>query len=198
MSDFAAVPIFDEPTRRRVSARQAETVHRLTAASVDEVRSVGYDALTVRSVAKRAGVAPATAYTYFASKQHLLTEVFWRRLMTLPPTEHAEGASVAQRATAALSDLALLVADDPAIAAACTTAMFASDPDVNVLRERIGAEMLSRLSEALEGHEDPAVLRAVQLALQGALVQAGLGHLDYNDLPDRLAEVVGLLLPEGE
>ena len=45
--------------------------------------------LTVRNVARRAGVAPATAYTYFASKDHLVAEVFWRRLRgppTAPPT----------------------------------------------------------------------------------------------------------------
>ena len=29
---------------------------------------------------RRAGVAPATAYTYFSSKSHLVAEVFWRRL----------------------------------------------------------------------------------------------------------------------
>ena len=29
-------------------------------------------------VAARAGVSPATAYTYFASKDHLFAELFWR------------------------------------------------------------------------------------------------------------------------
>ena len=52
----------------------------------------GYDGLTVRTVARRAGVAPATAYTYFASKDHLLAEVLWRRLQALPvPSVHDHG-----------------------------------------------------------------------------------------------------------
>ena len=34
-------------------------------------------------MARRAGVAPATAYTYFASKEHLVTEVFWQRVREL-------------------------------------------------------------------------------------------------------------------
>ena len=38
----------------------------------------------MRSAAERAGVAPATAYTYFASKDHLLAEVLWRRMEALP------------------------------------------------------------------------------------------------------------------
>ena len=40
--------------------------------------------LTVRNVARRAGVAPATAYTYFSSKDHLLAEVLWRGMEALP------------------------------------------------------------------------------------------------------------------
>ena len=76
----SVVALSTEPTRRRLTERQAHTVERLTVAAVDEVRVVGYDGLTVRNVARRAGVAPATAYTYFASKDHLVAEVFWRRL----------------------------------------------------------------------------------------------------------------------
>src|SRR6478672_5858664 len=76
-----------EPVRRHLSERQADTVARLTDAAVEEVRGTGYEGLTVRNVAKRAGVAPATAYTYFASKDHLVAELFWRRLQQLPQVQ---------------------------------------------------------------------------------------------------------------
>ena len=46
-------------------------VHRLVDAAVEELHRTGYEGLSVRNVAKRAGVAPATAYTYFSSKDHL-------------------------------------------------------------------------------------------------------------------------------
>ena len=69
-----------EAPRRELTARQAAVVDRLTAAAVHEIRAKGYEGFTVRNVAARARVAPATAYTYFASKDHLITEVFWRRL----------------------------------------------------------------------------------------------------------------------
>src|SRR5690606_23747154 len=52
--------------RRHLSDRQARTVAGLLDATVDELREVGFDGLTVRNVARRAGVAPATAYNYFA------------------------------------------------------------------------------------------------------------------------------------
>ena len=176
-------------TRPRESARQERTVERLTIAAVAELRSVGYDGLTVRNVARGAGVAPATAYTYFASREHLVTEVFWRRLAALPETELDGHDSAYARVVATLTDFALLVADEPEVAAACSAAMLAADPDVGMLRDRIGAEMRRRLMLALGEVSDPAVLLTLELAVSGALLRAGMGHMAYSDLPVLLSEV---------
>src|SRR5690606_37273408 len=62
--------------RKHLSDRQARTVAKLVDAAAEEVVAIGFANLTVRNVAKRAGVAPATAYTYFASKEHLVSEVY--------------------------------------------------------------------------------------------------------------------------
>ncbi|MBV8463864.1 MAG: TetR family transcriptional regulator, partial [Acidimicrobiales bacterium] len=51
-----------EATRRRLTERQAEVVAELVRAAGVEADEGGYDGLTVRGVARRAGVAPATAY----------------------------------------------------------------------------------------------------------------------------------------
>lgn len=193
-SDADVVPLSNESTRRQLTDRQARTVQRLTEAAVDALRDEGYDGLTVRDVARRAGVAPATAYTYFASKDHLVTEVFWRRLQALPDTHLDRRRTAANRVIAAVSDLALLVADEPELAAACTISMLGTDPDVATLRARIGAEMHRRVADALGADADPGVQRALDLALTGALVHAGMGDLTYAELPDRLTEVVGLVL----
>ena len=40
------------------------------------LRESSYADLTVRAVAARAKVAPATAYTYFSSKNHLIAEIY--------------------------------------------------------------------------------------------------------------------------
>jgi AcrR family transcriptional regulator len=188
--DAVVVPLSEESTRRRLSSRQARTVQKLTAAAVEELRAVGYDGLTVRNVARRAGVAPATAYTYFASREHLVTEVFWRRLSALPETAQPGRRSPAGRAAATLADIALLVADEPELAAACTVAMLASDPDVKHLRDRIGAEVHRRIRDALGADARAVEVTTIELAVFGALVQAGTGHLAYGDLPQLLAEVV--------
>jgi len=187
-----------EPTRRHLTAtlspKQAATVDKVADAVVDELRAVGYDGLTVRNVAKRAGVAPATAYTYFGSREHLVTEVFWRRLDALPDTDMARRRSTAGRVSATLADLALLVADEPELTAACTAAMLATDPDVKLLRDRIGAAMQRRLVVALGDDARPGVLDTLTLALSGAMVQAGMGHLAYDKLPALLDEVVDVVL----
>lgn len=186
-------PPTTEPTRRRLTERQADTVRRLTGAAVAEVGETGYEGLTVRNVARRAGVAPATAYTYFASKNHLITEVFWRRLGALPPVG-ADGTPRA-RVTGVLRETALLVSDEPELAAACATALLGTDPDVRELRGRIGAAIRERLRAALREHDDPKVLGALELACTGALVHAGMGHTSYARMADRLAETAELILP---
>ncbi|WP_307797534.1 TetR/AcrR family transcriptional regulator [Actinomadura barringtoniae] len=179
-----------EPTRRRLTERQADTVRRLTDAAVEEVREAGYEGLTVRNVAKRAGVAPATAYTYFASKNHLITEVFWRRLSALAPVEGTGKA----KAVEVLREIALLVSDEPELAGACTTAMLGTDPDVRELRVRIGVAIRERLEAALGSGADPKVLGALELAYAGALVHAGMGYTSYARMADRLAEMAELIL----
>ena len=66
--------------RQGINPRQAETAERLLAAGLEELEAVGHEALTIRTVAHRAGVSPATAYTYLASKNHLFAELFSRFL----------------------------------------------------------------------------------------------------------------------
>ncbi len=181
-----------EATRRQLSARQADTVRRLTEAGVVEVRRAGYENLSIRDVARRAGVAAATAYTYFVSKNHLLTEIFWRRLSALPPVDRDEP-PVEGRAVAVLRELTLLVSAEPELAAGCTAAMFGSEPDVRALRLQIGTEIHQRI-EAAAGPGSGAA-RLLELAYSGAMAEAGLGYMTYGQLADRLAEAADLLLP---
>ncbi|NLD76050.1 MAG: TetR/AcrR family transcriptional regulator [Acidimicrobiales bacterium] len=185
------VTAIDAP-RRALSARQAATVEGLTEAAMAELSAVGYSALTVRNVAKRAGVAPATAYTYFGSKEHLVAEVFWRRFRSQPAAEPS--GSVVDRATGVLSSFALLVADEADLAAACTVAVLADDPDVSVLRERIGTELHRRLLAALGSSATPSVVTTLQYAVSGALLQVGTGHLGYDALPEVLENIAETVL----
>lgn len=180
------------PTRRRPADR-ADRIDALVEATVEELRDHGYEGLTVRNAARRAGLAPATAYTYFASKDHLVAEVFWRRLEALEPV--ASSGRPATSVSKALRALALLIAAEPELAAASTTAVLAADPDVRRLRGRIGAVFNDRIVAALGPDSDPKVVRALNLALAGALLQAGMGYFSYTELADRMDEVVSVVLP---
>ncbi|MCB1255558.1 MAG: TetR/AcrR family transcriptional regulator [Microthrixaceae bacterium] len=176
-----------------LSPRQRQTFDALLDAAEDEIRSVGFNGLTVRNVAARAEVAPATAYNYFGSKEHLVGEVFWRRLSHLPPTKLDRRHTPAKRITAVLGEISMLIADEPELSAACTTALLADDQLVKSLRERIGAEVHGRLVDAL-GVDDPVVVGALELAYSGALLLSGTGHLSYDLLGERLADAAELIV----
>jgi AcrR family transcriptional regulator len=180
--------------RRDLGGRQADRVDALVQATVAELRAGGYEGLTVRNAARRAGVGAATAYTWFGSKDHLVAEVFWRRLAELPPPDVDPRHAPVDRVSSALRDLALLVADEPELAAASTTAILARDPDVQRLRDRIGAAFNERLQAALGEGAEPTVLRTLNLALSGALLQAGMGYFSYAELAERMREVAALAL----
>ncbi len=166
-------------------------MQRLTEAGIEEVRQSGYENVSIRDVARRAGVAAATAYTYFSSRDHLLTEIFWRRLNALPPVD-ASLPPAKDRVVAVLRELALLVSEEPGLAAGCTAAMFGTEPDVHQLRLYIGMNIRQRI-ETAAGAGTPAA-RFLELAYYGAMVEAGLGYTTYEHTADRLAEAVDLIM----
>lgn len=193
MTDLAEIDQA-ETTRRRVTTKQAEVVQRLVEAAADEARERGYQGMTVRSAARRAGVAPATAYTYFASKDHLLAEVLWRRFDALPVAPSPAGTDPLDRVTGVLGSLGLFMADDRVLAAACTTALLGPGPDVQALRVRFGSELHNRIAAALGPEADPAVQLALDLACSGAMLWSGMGHLSSEAVPGALADVARVLL----
>jgi AcrR family transcriptional regulator len=182
-----------ESTRRRLTAKQADTVDRLGRAAVDLLKREGFTGLTVRRVAAEAGVGAATAYTYFSSKEHLVAEVFWRRLAASPPAGH-DSADPAARVVDVLSHIALLVADEPEFAGAVTTALLGRDPDVEVLRQRIGRDIRGRLTSALGPDTDPDVIESLEMLYSGALVRAGMAYASYADISRRLEKSARLML----
>lgn len=182
-----------ESTRRRLTAKQAETVDRLGRAAVDLLNRDGFAVLTVRRVAAEAGVGAATAYTYFSSKEHLVAEVFWRRLAAAPPAPH-ESDDRATRVVDVLQHIALLVADEPEFAGAVTSALLGRDPDVEALRQRIGVDIRARLTAALGPQVDEDVIDSLEMLYSGALVRAGMGFASYEWIAQRLEKAARLIL----
>lgn len=180
----------DQPRNRR----QEETFQKVLAAGREMLRESSYADLTVRAVAARAKVAPATAYTYFSSKNHLIAEVYLDMVRQVPYFTDVNQ-TMASRVEQALRSLALVVADEPGVAAACTTALLSGDDEtVRKVRDRIGAEIHKRIRSAVGPDADPRLLSALEMTYFGALVNAGSGAYTYHQIADRLAYVVGLIL----
>ncbi|MFI1460664.1 TetR/AcrR family transcriptional regulator [Nocardia carnea] len=182
-----------EATRRRLSGKQADTVDKLTRAAMEVLAREGFAGLTIRMVAGAAGVGTATAYTYFSSKEHLVAEIFWRRLRS-SETPVSEDADPTVRVLAELRGIALLVADEQELSGAVTSALLGRDPDVQHLRTRIGVEIRHRLTRALEPETDPDTVESLELLYAGALVRAGMGYESYADIADRLERAALLVL----
>lgn len=174
------------------SPSASSTAERLLEAGREELRAVGHQALTIRTVAHRAGLSPATAYTYLASKDRMYAELFWRFLLEDAGVE-PEGAGPVARVQWVTRRLADRLAATPELAAAVTPALLGPDPAVDELRLRIGAELVRRFRVAL-ADDDPAVLEALALAFSGALLQAGMGLMTYPELADRLDPVVAVIM----
>ena len=193
----------NESPRQGLNARQAETVDRLLAAGLIEVREVGHEALTIRTVAQRAGVSPATAYTYLASKNHLFAELFWRHLAADEAARTVGPGDAVKRVQNAVHSMVARIVAEPELAAAVTPALLGADPDVARLRLRIGGEFLARFEDALrepgsDEPADPAVLEVLVFTFSGALLQAGMGLLTYDAMADRLESAVAVILRGNE
>jgi AcrR family transcriptional regulator len=183
----------DDPPRNR---RQEETFRKVLTAGVAMLRESSFADLTVRAVAARAKVAPATAYTYFSSKNHLIAEVYLDLVRQVPYYTDVNE-PMPSRVEKALRSLALVVADEPEVAAACTTALLTgSDPTTRRVRDRIGAEIHRRIKSAVGPSADARVVAALEMTYFGALINAASGALTYHQIADRLSYVVGLIVGE--
>jgi TetR/AcrR family transcriptional regulator, cholesterol catabolism regulator len=75
-----------------------------------------------------------------------------------------------------------------------TTALLGKDPDVEVLRLRIGRDIRGRLAAALGPDADPEVVDSLEMLYSGALVRAGMGYASYQEIAQKLEKSARLLL----
>lgn len=174
--------------------RQEETTRKVLSAGLDMLRETTYAELTVRAVAARAKVAPATAYTYFSSKSQLVAEIYLDLVRQAPYFTDVNDSTVS-RVTKTLRSLALVVANEPEVARGCTAALLTGDDDaVLQVRNQIGLEVHRRIKSAMGPDADPQTVSALEMTYFGALVHAGSGAFTYPQIADKLTFVVGMIL----
>ena len=180
------------PGRRHLSERQAEVMERLLAAAAEEAEDRPYAEISVRTIAKRAGVAPATAYTYFSGKDHLLAEVLWRCVQESPHlvdlnARPARAGGGRRRAPWVSRPWAR--PPSPCARRHC----WATARRQARARPYRGRDRAPAVAAALGTDADPAVLPVLQVTYTGALLSAGMGHLDFDAVPALMADATALL-----
>jgi len=172
--------------RQWLSERQTTTVNALLDAGLEEIRDHGYETVTLRGVAKRAGLTHTTAYSYFTSKEHLVSEIYWRQVQTLAPARASEGASLVDRVRTAFEAPTMALAAEPELAGGVLVAILGDDPDIRRIREQVGQELVHRVVTALAPVEDAELVETLLIAYSGAMIVVGTGSRDYGSVLRRL------------
>ncbi|MCO1655494.1 cholesterol catabolism transcriptional regulator KstR [Pseudonocardia humida] len=183
------------------SPAQRERRRRILEATLALATKGGFDAVQMRAVAERAGVALGTLYRYFPSKVHLLVAGLAHELSrVLERIERAPvpGATAAERVLLVLHRNTVALQRDPHLTEAMTRAfMFA---DTSVAEE---VRQVSRLTERMLTHamgveeasdEDKDIARVIGDVWLSNLVAWVTRRASAEDVENRLALTVRLLL----
>ncbi|MEU5992497.1 TetR/AcrR family transcriptional regulator [Spirillospora sp. NPDC047418] len=157
---------------RTLSKDQQARRERLIDSARELALAGGYPAVTMHDVADRAGVARATVYRYFATKDHLLTEVAasWAHHVTDDIDALAVGDTQLERLTALLERIVYVAAQEPTLTSAIIQAVTSDDSSVDDARTILFQYLRDRLSAAIG---DPVPHREdVELVLGHILLAA--------------------------
>lgn len=140
-----------------LSGPQAARRQRVVDAAMALASDGGYEAVQMRDVAARAGVAMGTVYRYFTSKDHLLAAVLasWaaqleQQLAKVPPG----GGEPADRLTEVLGRAARSMNRRPELLAAVMAALSSSDPAVVECQQQVSAT-IERVIRRAVGEPSP-------------------------------------------
>ena len=168
---------------------------------IDLIGEVGADAVQMRDVAQRSGVALATVYRYFRSKEHLLAAALedWQKRLTRRILA-ARGSTdegplpgmldYLQRAQRAFHR-------NPNMTALMLQAMTSADPEAKAALDhmnRTNVEMFNRLLEGVAEDDIPNVSFGLNAALSNALAGVLAGMLTLDESLNRVEWVARTLI----
>jgi AcrR family transcriptional regulator len=191
MADVIYLRSYDDRTRA-----DDEVARRALDATVELLREVPYATLTLQSIARRAGLSHGEIRAHFRSKDAIVAEIYLERLRAAPLHLDVEESAQA-RIAAQFTQLVMLLADEPGLAAACSSALICDEPSVRVSRQRINGELQRRVRTVLRSGAWPEVVEILEFGLIGALVHASCGADTFSQTAEDLAGVVAVMLPDG-
>lgn len=190
MADVVYLRSYDDRARG-----DDEAARRVLDATVELLHTVPYSRITTQSIAKRAEVAHSELRAHFRSKDAIVAEIYLERLRAAPlMVDLEQGAK--ERISSQFSQLVMLLADEPGLAAACSSALICEEPSVRSVRQRIHAELHRRVRAALRSGAWPEVAETLEFGLIGALVHASCAG-SFGKTAEDVANVVTAVLPDG-
>ncbi len=186
--------------RRTLSDEQVERRALVVAAAMELAETGGYDAVVMKTVAERSGVALATLYRWFASKDHLLTEVLlsWGSDLSLalgsdPPT----GADPVARVAEALRMVMKTAASRPRLASAVVAAALAAEPAVLDAQTDFHEMVVAWIDIALGDDDLPdrdEVVKVLELVCFASIIRLVSGGESAESAGDQLESAARMLI----
>jgi AcrR family transcriptional regulator len=164
----------------------------------------GYEAVQMRDVATRAGVAMGTVYRYFSSKDQLLVECLGEvagELQAGLRRQPARGATTADRVVDVLRRAIRALERDPNVASALVTglaSLSSEDPAGLESAQAVYGVVSDILTDAMSDGEHPereAVIRTLGHVWLACLITWVRGWSDRNHMWRDLEAAVRLVLP---
>jgi TetR/AcrR family transcriptional regulator, cholesterol catabolism regulator len=178
-------------------ARRAKIIE----AVIDLIADVGADAVQMRDVAQRSGVALATVYRYFSSKELLLAATLedWQKRLTRRVL--AASSSTAEGPLPGILDYLRRAQRafyrNPKMTAFMLQAMTSSDPEAKAAIDHMGrtnVELFDRLLEGVAPEHVPNVTFGLNAALTSALTAVLAGALTLDESLSRVEWVARNLI----
>lgn len=194
-AESAVVPLADMTSRQLI--RRARIIEEV----IDLIADVGAEAVQMRDVAQRSGVALATVYRYFSSKDHLLAAALedWQKRLTRrilaaggPPNQNPLPGILdyLRRAQRAFHR-------NPEMTALMLQMMTSTDPEARATIDQMNrnnVEMFNRLLDGVAPEEIPNVSFGLNAALTSALTGLLTDRLTLDESLSRVEWVARVLL----
>lgn len=191
--------------RRRLSPGQMERRARVLSTAAALAEAGGYEAVAMKDVADGSGVALATLYRWFASKDHLLAEVLLDWMSEIGAAieiDPPDAVTAAERVVAVMQRIADAAGSRPRLAAALTQALLSFDAGVWDSEVDFHSGMAAWIDTAIgpdAGLDRPipdrdAVIEVLEHVCFSSLISLARGRDTPASLGARLALTARLLL----
>ena len=184
-----------------MTSRQLIRRAKIIEAVLDAIGDVGHEAVQMRDVAQRSGVALATAYRYFRSKEHLLAVALedWQERLTrrISSASRYDDLDPLSGVLTYLHGAQRAFSRNRKMTALMLQMMTSTDPDVASTIDRMNrtnAEMFERLLRGFPPEDVPNLSFALNAALTSAITRMLNGRMSLDEAQARVEWAARALL----